>query len=73
MQDGTQGVDAEVPSVQRDQHIGSRAWGAWDEHGLVGGDERGWEEQEGEKDEIYPWVGEWAPSVDLPDEAHELE
>ena len=31
------------------------------------------EEQEGEKDEIYPWVGEGAPSLDLPGEVHELE
>ena len=44
VQDETQGVDAEVASVERDQHIESRALGAWDEHGLVGGDEWGWEE-----------------------------
>ena len=57
VQDETEVVDAEVPSVQRDQHIERRAWGAWDEHGLVGADEWGWEEQEGGKAEIYPWVG----------------
>ena len=36
VQDETQGVDADVPSTQRDQHIESRACGAWDEHGPVG-------------------------------------
>ena len=44
VQDKTQGADEGVASVQRDQHIESRAWEAWDEHGPVGGDGYGCDE-----------------------------
>ena len=73
VQGETQGFDAELSPVQGHQHRETGAWGAWDEHGLVGGDDWGWEEQEGVKDEIYPWVGEWDHSLDLTKEFHELE